>query len=271
MYTYYFCCKDNDPALTKYLVLYILVVETLNTGFSMYMVYEPLVLQFGTSLALQDFPLSLATEPALMVAISTPIQIFIAWRIVRFQHSFWIGGLICLLAVLSFAGGVLSSFQIRLYASFATKREETMSTFLWLISAATADVLIAGSLSWSLYRRRTGLPSTDAVLSRIIIFTVETGLVTSITALCTIITLVALPIENSTDFVFNILLLKIYGNFLMANLNARASWNNGLQHVNGSLLFDDPSSTLPPLQFIAGSSPSNVRYDSRFRVNPVNV
>ncbi|KAF9479887.1 hypothetical protein BDN70DRAFT_662203 [Pholiota conissans] len=46
------------------------------------------------------------------------------------------------------------------------------------------------------------------------------------------------------------MLMKIYGNFLLATLNARASWTSDLQHINGSLLFENALPPSKPLNFV---------------------
>ncbi|KAF9555892.1 hypothetical protein CPC08DRAFT_752817 [Agrocybe pediades] len=99
------------------------------------------------------------------------------------------------------------------------------AVYLWLGSAAAADMLITASLSCILYRRRTGSPASDAVLTRIICFTIQHGLVTSIAAILDIVLLVAFP-----QLDFEVALVKLYANTLMSTLNSRQSlnkqWNN---------------------------------------------
>ncbi|KAF9479886.1 hypothetical protein BDN70DRAFT_662139 [Pholiota conissans] len=195
IYSYYLIYRSTDPKLNKYMVIYILIVESIHTAFSIYMIYEPLILRFGDLNALMQYPIALTPLVSLMAAISLPIQVFVAWRIIRLQNSFWVGGLIIITGAISFAGAVLSAVQIRQSANFSERRSLQMSAILWLVPGALADVAIAATLSWSLYRRKTGLPSTDAVISRIIRLTIQTGLMTSIAALLNLFTLVALPVR----------------------------------------------------------------------------
>ncbi|CAA7268583.1 unnamed protein product [Cyclocybe aegerita] len=190
------------------------------------------------SLLPQMVIVALATEPALMVAVSTPIQFFVAWRIRLLRRSIWIPLVICTLALTSLAGGIFATYQIKHYSSFANRKQTNKSALLWLISGACADLLITVTLSWSLYERKTGVKSSDAVISRIIRLTVQTGLITSVAAVANVITLLALPAGNTLNFIFNITLMKFYGNFLLATLNARSSWSNGLNQPQTSVLFD---------------------------------
>ncbi|KJA15278.1 hypothetical protein HYPSUDRAFT_392216 [Hypholoma sublateritium FD-334 SS-4] len=144
------------------------------------MVYEPLVVHFGNIQNVNIYPRALCPIVALMGALALPAQSFISWKIVRLQQSFWIGSVIGMFSAVSFAGSILSAFQIREYQKFTEKRALTFSAVLWLAPGAAADIIIACSLSYSLYKRRTGLRSTDAVLRRIIRLTLQTGLITCV-------------------------------------------------------------------------------------------
>ncbi|KAL4249678.1 hypothetical protein AB1N83_013798 [Pleurotus pulmonarius] len=100
-YTYYQTRKnDSKSPCFDYLVLYLLFMETLNTGFDIALIYEPLILRYGTEEAVKFVPLSpftsddipvipthrlfcpvLIADPVVMALISTPIQLFFAWRV----------------------------------------------------------------------------------------------------------------------------------------------------------------------------------------------
>ncbi|PCH41619.1 hypothetical protein WOLCODRAFT_119331, partial [Wolfiporia cocos MD-104 SS10] len=53
--------------------------------------------------------------------------------------------------------------------------------------AAAGDMLIAATLSVLLHRARTGYKSSDGVINKLIIFTVKSGLLTSVCAICSLV------------------------------------------------------------------------------------
>ncbi|TFK36159.1 hypothetical protein BDQ12DRAFT_725456 [Crucibulum laeve] len=241
MYEYYRTFK-KDTAWLRYLILYLFIVETINTGFNMGMMYEPLILKFGTDEAIKNFPIMLIAEPLLIVCISTPIQVFIAWRLGKIIESWRIPSVIGLLALCSFCGGIWTAVEISIVRVFARKPELHTPALVWLVSAAAADILITASLTQSLYTRKTGYAKTDAVISRIIALTIQTGLITAIAALADVLFFLVLP-KITINLICDFALTKLYVNSLMSTLNARVSWNNRLNETN--VLFDEVSPSQP--------------------------
>ncbi|PPQ93621.1 hypothetical protein CVT25_000955 [Psilocybe cyanescens] len=220
----YYTTTPKDLRLIRYLVLYLAIVETIHSVCEVLIIYEPLVLDFGKLSVTHLYPRALPAQSITMVAISTPIQVFLAWRIRNLQGSIWIPALICCLAAMSFAGGLWTGIGVAIARAYAKTPERYPPVFLWLISAAVADILIAGSLSWSLWQRKSGLPSSNAVVSRIIIFTIQTGFVMSFLAVADVIFLVCLP-NIALNWVPEAALVKIYAIQLLSTLNARESLN----------------------------------------------
>ncbi|KAJ3500162.1 hypothetical protein NLJ89_g9913 [Agrocybe chaxingu] len=235
------------------------------------LVYQPLILEFGQESALRSVPLGLIIIPPIVVAIATPIHLYVARRIHIIHQSVWVPIIICTLSFASMGQSLLSLalsilithililFMI-IFASARLPAKLLSPALLWMIAAAVADLLIAAALSWSLYNRKTGYKSTDAVIDRIIFYWSShvriivkgvgkvrfIGISRAIAALLSVITLVALPLSNTTTYVFNVTLMKLYGNFILATLNNRASWNNTLNHPETSVLFPQSAISASP-------------------------
>lgn len=85
---------------------------------------------------------------------------------------------------------------------------------------AVVDVLIAASLCTLLQRSRTGFKKSDSMISKLMLFTVNTGLLTSIFAVLSLATFLAYP--NTLIYVtFFFCLGRLYSNSLLASLNCR--------------------------------------------------
>ncbi|KAJ8463199.1 hypothetical protein ONZ45_g6559 [Pleurotus djamor] len=219
MFIYYQTYK-KDATWIKYFVLYLFVIETMNTGFDIAMMYEPLILNWGSAVATTFFPKMLAAEPIVTASISTPIQIFIAWRILTISKSRIIPAIIVFFAIVSLGGATWTSVKLAMIKLFIRKPELHWCALLWLLSSAISDGLIAFTLVYTLYQRKTGFKETDNAINRIMRVTIQTGLV--------------------TNFVWDLALGKLYSNALLSTLNARAGWNN-LANANAShnVLFGD--------------------------------
>ncbi|EDR02279.1 uncharacterized protein LACBIDRAFT_309640 [Laccaria bicolor S238N-H82] len=94
------------------------------------------------------------------------------------------------------------------------------------ILAAVADILIAASLCYFLHRSRTGFKKSDTMISRLILFTVSTGMLTSI---CAVASLISILIWGQTLIyvAFYFSLGRLYSNSVLATLNAR----NGIREL----------------------------------------
>ncbi|KAL0954048.1 hypothetical protein HGRIS_005200 [Hohenbuehelia grisea] len=85
---------------------------------------------------------------------------------------------------------------------------------------AACDVGIAASMCFLLHRSRSGLKATDNIVTTLMVYTVNTGLLTSIWAIADIICFVAMPL-NFVNIGINFVVGKLYANSLMASLNSR--------------------------------------------------
>ncbi|KAJ3501913.1 hypothetical protein NLJ89_g9128 [Agrocybe chaxingu] len=182
----YFVKYKNDGPLNKYLVLLVFVVEALNTAFSMHMIYQPLVLQFGSPTAASKYPFGRGVD-------ARSILRGLAYSALAPIH-------------LDTSGDMHFGANVICWRDICNLPDQA----LLFICEQKAD---------QRHERKTGVKSSDAVISRIIRLTVQTGLITSVAAVANVITLLALPAGNTLNFIFNITLMKFYGNFLLATLN----------------------------------------------------
>ncbi|KIK65256.1 hypothetical protein GYMLUDRAFT_39615 [Collybiopsis luxurians FD-317 M1] len=225
---FYFQTYKNEAIWIRLLVIYLFILETANSALDMAMMYQPLIAEYGTSKAVQNFPTLFATEPIVIVAISTPIQCFFAWRIWKITKSLWIPAIIVVLSLASTAGGVITGAKIAILKLFAKKPELHWSALLWFLTSCVADLLITGTLVRSLSKRKTGFGATDNMIDRLIRLTVQTGMITAICAIGDVAFFMALP-HAALNFLWDLSLSKLYANCLMSTLNARTNLFNSSQ------------------------------------------
>ncbi|KAJ3848174.1 hypothetical protein EV368DRAFT_76361 [Lentinula lateritia] len=173
--------SPRDNPRIKAFVWYLYILETLNTGFDIGMMLEPLVFRYGTERAVSRVPIN----PIVTVLISTPVQIFMAWRIKV------ISGSNCFLLSSSTVGGLANTIAVTIINQYANLHQFDGSVITWLASSAVTDILITVSLVWSLWRKRTNVRATDDAISRIIRLTVQTGAITAVSATLDVILFLA--------------------------------------------------------------------------------
>ncbi|KAJ3710192.1 hypothetical protein C8R42DRAFT_597525 [Lentinula raphanica] len=94
--------------------------------------------------------LPFANSSILKTLVSTPVQVFMAWRIRKITKRDFPAAFICLLALASLAGSIwlaVSFSNIHQFAEFVHFRGPPT---LWLVSSALADIVIAVYLMYGL-------------------------------------------------------------------------------------------------------------------------
>jgi len=220
----------HDAGWMKFFVFFLFAIETANTGFDMAIMYQPLILDYGAKPTF--FPTFFVTEPLCIVLVSTPIQLFFAWRIKSLTKSWYIPISIAILAIASLTGGVWTAVMIRIVLTFANKPKLHNSALLWFLASCVADILITVSLVFTLSKRKTGFSGTDSVIDKIIRMTIQTGAITAVFAILDVICFMVFP-HFAVNFVWDLALSKLYTNCLMSTLNARQSLNS--QSASGGL------------------------------------
>ncbi|KAF7359096.1 MFS domain-containing protein [Mycena sanguinolenta] len=242
----YYKNYQHDAAWMKFFVFALFVVETANTGFDMTIMYQPLIQEYGQKPTF--FPTFFVTEPLCIVAVSTPIQLFFAWRIGSLTKSWWVPAVITIMAIASMTGGIWTAVMIRIVKTFANKPKLHNSALLWFLASCVADVMITVSLVLTLSKRKTGFSGTDSVIDKIVRMTIQTGMITAAFAILDVICFMVFPhyaiskccfyterhkLIHFQDFVWDLTLSKLYTNCLLSTLNARQSLNS--QSASGGI------------------------------------
>ncbi|KAL4260033.1 DUF6534 domain-containing protein [Pleurotus pulmonarius] len=259
----YYQTYKNDKKWVRYLILYLFLAETLNTALIMCTMYEPLVLRYGTKEGVTKIPIMIIARrfvdiiqgpymplahlqvkgrirlyPFVTVFISTPIQLFFAWRIRIISQSKVLTVIISFFSLSSFIGGIAAPIATKVTDSTSYDRLPRIAPTIitWLTSAATTDIIIAVSLVYHLYRMKTGVRSTDDLVNRIMRLTIQTGMITALFATLDVVCFNAFP-KASINFAWDFPLCKLYTNSLLSTLNARVGWNNLVINDESNILF----------------------------------
>ncbi|KAG6855596.1 hypothetical protein H0H87_000391 [Tephrocybe sp. NHM501043] len=116
--------------------------------------------------------------------------------------------------------------------------------------STAADVIIAASLCYMLHRARTGFKRSDSMINRLMLFVVNTGVLTSLCAIASLISLVASPL-TLIYATFYFCIGRLYTNSFLATLNARKTITGKVDEGSHMLVSMPP--TLFNTQLSAGS------------------
>ncbi|KAJ7116937.1 hypothetical protein C8R44DRAFT_879467 [Mycena epipterygia] len=203
------------------------------------LIYEPLIIRYATPEALTVTPLLLRADGLLTVLVSTPVQLFIAWRVRVVTNSFVLPSIIALLATISLCTAILYIFVLapltsRTFSNSVPRFNGEIIT--WLIASAACDVFLTGSLVHSLWVRKTNIISTDSYINKVIRLTVQTGFIATAAAILDLTLFIASP-HTTLNFMIDFPLSKLYTISLISTLNARA-WREEVSKHEANVLFE---------------------------------
>jgi len=168
--------------------------------------------------------------PLALAMLVTAITTFIAhavywWRIFRFSgHNYWISLPIIFLAVLRVVASIGTTMEMIVLQSFGEFRSKIAWVFsVGLALSSTVDLSIAGVMMIILRKSRKRSLSLNSVIDSLVIWTFETG---SVTAIVTIASLICwLVMDNLIFLSLHFVIAKLYANSVVAMLNYRESLN----------------------------------------------
>ncbi|KAF8139284.1 hypothetical protein K438DRAFT_715635 [Mycena galopus ATCC 62051] len=222
-YVYYGRFPD-DSAKMKALVGFVWCAEFAHAICIATSIYEMVITNYGHPNLMTRLPNSLVTSTLIGSCVAYVIQTFFAYRIYALSKSLWIP---CICWTLSLFRVVSPNVVM-----FAYGIHQTIPVFLtqwgWLFDAVWAisalnDMLIAGTLVFMLYRRRSeGLTHTVAVVDKMIKWTIETGVVTSIASIAMIGVFLSMRLNFVWMAIF-VVIPRLFSNSFFASLNSRTA------------------------------------------------
>ncbi|KAH9849124.1 hypothetical protein C2E23DRAFT_888512 [Lenzites betulinus] len=221
----YYHLYPTDRFHLKWLVTIIVIMESFHMSLWAIASYEYLVANYLDPVypALTHWFVQ-TTVPFTGSAILV-CQIFYAARVYYFGPKWQYRATVYVVIVLmlSFVGwtavAAVKSYQATTSAEFAHST--------WLISvgyghAVVSDIILAGALIYILHQNRTGIKKTDTVLDTLIVYTINTGLLTTIFGILVFVFGLTNP-DNLVYAGLSIPSVKLYSNSVLAMLNSRRS------------------------------------------------
>ncbi|KAH9045037.1 hypothetical protein EDB84DRAFT_1674466 [Lactarius hengduanensis] len=200
-------------------------MDALHTIICAYAIYWYLVVNFDNPANLQYDMWAMNVQVVLSTVIFISVQLFVVSQ---------------LLCEASLHRGPKShlpdhhrgvGFYIRLLLTFFLAKEialkrisdfhaSSVSSSDPLSAATVGDTLVATSMCWSLYRRRTGFANTDSIIMTSMAYSISSGLLTGLLSLASTISIVVSP-SSMIWLAFFWATSKCYVNSMLAMLNSR--------------------------------------------------
>ncbi|KAK0186993.1 hypothetical protein F5146DRAFT_985078 [Armillaria mellea] len=217
----YYISFPNDHLATKTVVYVLWLAETVQTVSNIIDTFDTFCYNFGNVSELDNVHLTWFTIPILSGFVGCIAQSFYAWRMYKFSKKVrWLSITLLVLAFAQFAVAICCGLQVRKYDRYSDlQKSSRVKVVIWLSGAALCDAAIASCMTYLLSRAHTGLKSTQALLSRLIRLTIETGTATAALALVDIALFLAYP--NNYHTVPAKCLIKMYSNMVLAVCNSR--------------------------------------------------
>jgi len=217
---YFWRYGKRDPKLLKLLVWVIFLLDALHTSLCIYSVYWYLVLNFGNVENLEYNMWAMNVQVDINSLVDYLVQLYYARRVYLVSNSAIIPVIIVLLGANCFALGIVFTVRATALKTFSRYSSLIGITCIGLGSGVVADVLIAASMCWSLYHKRTGFAKTDSIIMTLMSYSINSGLLTSVFTIGVLISFAA-NTSNMTWEIFFWPMGKIYANSLLAMLNSR--------------------------------------------------
>ncbi|KAI9063688.1 hypothetical protein FKP32DRAFT_1758089 [Trametes sanguinea] len=243
----YYNRGQKDSFFMRTYVLVLWLVDSANVFLMGHLLYDSFITHYGDP-TIFDKPLwSLVTLVLFTSIVSFMVRGMYIKGIWHLSHEHpIITGVLSILSAFDFVCGILLSFK-----GYRVKAGEisSLKVYLYLefVSAILADGAVAVTLVYLLRGTKTGNSRTDSFGGRLMLFAVNTGLLTAADAAVALITYAAMP--NNFVFLTPFMVLShFYTNALFASLNSRTLGKPG-DHVLSVNL-----STVSPQRFPGSST-----------------
>ncbi|KAK6908105.1 hypothetical protein I203_102106 [Kwoniella mangroviensis CBS 8507] len=215
-------CEATERRMVRWLTHWIMFASIMWTGTVIWYTMRSFVYYFGQYLVFTFADIALMW-PLLGLLMAGPVQVFYAFRSYRLN-----GDNIFLLVFFL----VMIATELSIQLVFVVKAQPLKTIFQagelesvvrgWQVVTMSTDILMTLTLSWGLWKSRTGWSHTDALVKKLLLITVETQLAPTCVMLAFVISWSINPASTLGIF-FDLAIPKAYTVGYLATLNSRYS------------------------------------------------
>ncbi|KDR72410.1 hypothetical protein GALMADRAFT_143241 [Galerina marginata CBS 339.88] len=215
--------STQDPPRNKVFVYLVYVLEVTQTIIITMSAFHVFAAGYGNFAFYNNVELAWFSVPVISGMVAFLAEAFYAYRISILADSYWVAGVILVLAFVQLGGSIASAVVLKDAVLFSKLLGPhfTITSGIWNGGSALCDVIIAVCMTYYLSRRGSeGMKDTQVLLKRVIRLIIETGTATAAVATLNLI-LASLPNHPSYYQVPSEILAKVYSNSMMVLLNSR--------------------------------------------------
>ncbi|KAJ3731017.1 hypothetical protein DFJ43DRAFT_442804 [Lentinula guzmanii] len=231
----YYRNYPKDARFLKVLVFTLCIFDTMQLVLCVTALYWYLITNYNNPSVLDQLTWSMELQTDCNGVIALLVECFFARRVWLMSSNMYLVTIIVILAAIHFVLGIVftvDSFRLVTNTEFGNLIVRWV-TSAGIGSAAAADVIIAGALCFYLSKSRTGFKKTDSLISTLIVYSLTTGLITSLIGVVIVVTFATMP----NDYIWLAFFWidgKCYVNSCLAALNSRESLREKASPQDGS-------------------------------------
>jgi hypothetical protein len=218
----YYLAFPKDPLGHKSLVYGSFALESAQTFMFTSSAFRTFATGFGNPEILNDIDILWFTVPIMSGIVAFVVQSFYAYRVSILSRTQYVAGLIVLCAFLQLGGALATGVKAKQAALFTRFQHSNLATSaIWEGGSAACNIVIAVSMLYSYIKARDiELKLKSNLLTNLIRLIIETGTLTAIIAVVTVI-LTFLPGRPLFYQASACILGKLYTNSMMVAFNSR--------------------------------------------------
>jgi len=251
----YFRGNHQDCRSFRLLIGFLWILDAIQIAFMTQAVYSYLVINFLNIDAIEDLPWTILGQVVVTCLAELIVRCIFARRIWLLSgHNNPLLFSIVLTSVLVFGVGLAFTIRGIIGVSFENLHLESWLLYTGLGSAVFVDALIAISSCVLLNHSRSGFKSSDSLVNTLMLYSINTGTVTSLGALACLVSYALWPHKFIFIGIFFII-GKVQINTVLTVLNTRSFLR--ARKIGVTTIPKSPSA-VEPLSFIPTSSNSHV-------------
>ncbi|KAF8193459.1 hypothetical protein BJ912DRAFT_242747, partial [Pholiota molesta] len=241
----------NDRRLLKGLVFGIYVLEMAQTFLLTQSIWSTLAMGFGNIEGMDEVGTTWVSIPVIGGIVAFLVQLFYAYRILVISQSKMIPSFITFMSLISFAGSLATATMSKRAGQFSNlllnKTEVFTVLGVWEVAGSACDIMITICMCYYL-RRGTRqcimLSRTQALVSKLIRMTIETGMLTASISILTVALYYTPSLYFTSYYEVPVSAqAKFYSTTMLAVLNSRIKL--GIVSESATWRDDELAATIP--------------------------
>ncbi|KAH9948161.1 hypothetical protein B0H21DRAFT_734813 [Amylocystis lapponica] len=212
---------STDRLRVKAVVALIWFLDILHTWLIGTAIWDYVISTWGNSSVLYHIPWTIAATIMLTALTTFIVQCFFAYRVYTVSYkNMYMTVAIVILALVRLGAALATTAEMVILEDYRVYKEHFSWLFTFgLVASAVLDITVTTSLIYFLRLSRTGTSPMDSIIDWLTFYTVQSGFLTFITTVVTII--VWLTMSNLIGIGMHLTITKLYANAFLATLNAR--------------------------------------------------